>query len=196
MFGLKYGRAGRWSGITFVCSWPLQGTARWVRPREISARLNRPWAAAYVPSRRPSATNSFSARRMASLDRRRPSYARPRRAGGRGSAGSSRARRLRYDAPRFVVILAPVLADFAAIQPWVTVELLTDARFYSLPQREADLVFRIRAFDEPEVVSPRLMRIQYGVYEKAGAAQPFCGGSLSFTTDRDARRRQRAAPRR
>jgi DNA-binding transcriptional LysR family regulator len=76
-----------------------------------------------------------------------------------------------------VVVLAPVLADFAAIQPRVTVELLTDARFYSLPRREADLVFRIRAFDEPEVVSRRLMRIQYGVYVKAGTAHPSAGGA-------------------
>ena len=38
-----------------------------------------------------------------------------------------------------VTVLAPVLAEFAAAQPRVVVELLTDARLYSLPRREAPL---------------------------------------------------------
>src|SRR5882762_1917015 len=46
-------------------------------------------------------------------------------------------------------LLTPVLAEFARLQPRVVVELLTDARLYSLPRREADLVFRITPFDEP-----------------------------------------------
>jgi DNA-binding transcriptional LysR family regulator len=61
-------------------------------------------------------------------------------------------------------LLTPVLAEFVKLQPRVTVELLTDARLYSLPRREADIVFRILPFDEPEVVSRRLMHIAYGVY--------------------------------
>jgi DNA-binding transcriptional LysR family regulator len=61
-------------------------------------------------------------------------------------------------------LLAPVLAEFAMRQPRVVVELLTDARLYSLARREADIVFRIRPFDETEVVSRRLMRVAYGVY--------------------------------
>jgi DNA-binding transcriptional LysR family regulator len=61
-------------------------------------------------------------------------------------------------------LLAPVLAEFATRQPRVVVELLTDARLYSLARREADIVFRIRPFDETEVVSRRLMRVAYGVY--------------------------------
>jgi len=67
-------------------------------------------------------------------------------------------------------MLTPVLAEFARIQPRVVVELLTDPRIYSLPRREADLVFRIAPFDEPEVISRRLMHIPYGVYTKAGSA--------------------------
>ncbi|EKS40195.1 LysR family transcriptional regulator [Afipia clevelandensis] len=63
-------------------------------------------------------------------------------------------------------LLAPVLAEFAAQNPRVITELLTDARFYSLPRREADVVFRIKPFDEPEVISRRLMSIAYGVYRK------------------------------
>ncbi len=61
-------------------------------------------------------------------------------------------------------VLAPVLPRFARLQPRVVVELLTDARFYSLPLREADMAFRIRPFDEPEVISRRLLHIDYGVY--------------------------------
>ncbi|MFN5409301.1 LysR family transcriptional regulator [Bradyrhizobium sp.] len=62
------------------------------------------------------------------------------------------------------LMLAPVLAEFGRLHPRVCVELLTDARLYSLPRREADLVFRIRAFDEPEVISRRLLHIPYAVY--------------------------------
>src|SRR4051812_10925331 len=70
-----------------------------------------------------------------------------------------------------VHMLTPVLAEFATAQPRVTVELLTDARFYSLPRREADMVFRIRPFDEPEVISRRLLHIAYGVYVKSGSEE-------------------------
>ncbi|SDD53126.1 transcriptional regulator, LysR family [Sphingomonas sp. YR710] len=71
-----------------------------------------------------------------------------------------------------VKMVAPVLAEFAQIQPRVVVELLTDPRLYSLPRREADLAFRIMPFDEPEVVSRRLARIEYGVYAKVGSPHP------------------------
>jgi DNA-binding transcriptional LysR family regulator len=66
-----------------------------------------------------------------------------------------------------VHMLTPILAEFAVAQPRVVVELLTDARLYSLPRREADMVFRIRPFDEAEVISRRLMHIDYGVYVKS-----------------------------
>jgi DNA-binding transcriptional LysR family regulator len=65
-------------------------------------------------------------------------------------------------------MLAPVLAEFSRRHPGVCVELLTDARLYSLPRREADLVFRIRPFDEPEVISRRLMHIPYALYAPKG----------------------------
>ncbi|MBV8652304.1 MAG: LysR family transcriptional regulator [Alphaproteobacteria bacterium] len=71
-----------------------------------------------------------------------------------------------------VHVLTPVLAEFAALQPLVVVELLTDARLLSLPRREADMVFRIAPFDETEVISRRLMHIAYGVYMKRGGARP------------------------
>jgi DNA-binding transcriptional LysR family regulator len=74
-----------------------------------------------------------------------------------------------------VHMLAPVIAEFAIAQPTVVVELLTDARLYSLPRREADLVFRIQPFDEPEVIARRLVHISYGKYLKKGLAPPGLG---------------------
>ena len=41
-------------------------------------------------------------------------------------------------------VLTPVLAEFAGAHPGVVVELITSAQHFSLPRREADLVFRIR----------------------------------------------------
>ncbi len=74
-----------------------------------------------------------------------------------------------------VTLLAPVLAEFAAAEPRVVVELLTDQRLYSLARREADLVFRMVPFDEPEVVSRRLMQIRYGLFCKTGTPHPIVG---------------------
>jgi DNA-binding transcriptional LysR family regulator len=74
-----------------------------------------------------------------------------------------------------VTILTPVLADFARLHPGTTVELLTDARFFSLSRREADLAFRIRPFDEPDVVSRKLLQTRYGVYAKTGIEHPIAG---------------------
>lgn len=61
-------------------------------------------------------------------------------------------------------MLAPVLAEFGHANPKVCIELLTDARRYSLPRREADVAFRITPFDEPEVISRRLLHIPYALY--------------------------------
>jgi DNA-binding transcriptional LysR family regulator len=74
-----------------------------------------------------------------------------------------------------VHMLAPVIAEFAIAQPNAVVELLTDARLYSLPRREADLVFCIQPFDEPEVIARRLVHISYGIYQKKGLAPPGLG---------------------
>ena len=63
-----------------------------------------------------------------------------------------------------------VMAEFAELQPRVVVELLTDARLYSLARREADLVFRIQPFDEPDVVARKLTHIRYSAYLKKGMA--------------------------
>jgi DNA-binding transcriptional LysR family regulator len=72
-------------------------------------------------------------------------------------------------------MLAPLLAEFGRRHPLVCVELLTDARLYSLPRREADMVFRIKPFDEPEVISRRLLHIPYALYGPAGSDRPNLG---------------------
>ena len=69
-------------------------------------------------------------------------------------------------------LLSPVLAEFSARHPRVEIELLTDARLYSLPRREADIALRSVPFDEPEVISRRLLRVEYGAYLKVGLRRP------------------------
>jgi len=83
-------------------------------------------------------------------------------------------------------VLTPVFAEFARTQPHVVIELLTDSRLYSLPRREADLAFRITPFREPEVISRRLMHVEYGVYLKSGIRSPRAGdgaGTRLITMD-------------
>ncbi|SFU67312.1 transcriptional regulator, LysR family [Bradyrhizobium arachidis] len=70
------------------------------------------------------------------------------------------------------VMLSPVIAAFGKRHPKVIVELLTDARLYSLPRREADLVFRIKPFSEPEVISRKLLHIPYALYGRKGSKPP------------------------
>ena len=72
-------------------------------------------------------------------------------------------------------VLSPVLAEFAIQQPGITVELITEARFLSLSRREADLAFRIRPFNEPDVISRKLLRVDYGVYACRGIKKPIPG---------------------
>jgi DNA-binding transcriptional LysR family regulator len=72
-------------------------------------------------------------------------------------------------------MLSPVIAEFGKRHPNVVVELLTDARLYSLPRREADIVFRIKPFDEPEAISRKLMHIPYAVYGRKGSKVPRSG---------------------
>jgi DNA-binding transcriptional LysR family regulator len=66
------------------------------------------------------------------------------------------------------VLLTPILAEFGRRHPKVSVELLTDARLYSLPRREADIVFRIAPFNEPEVIARKLIHIPYALYGTEG----------------------------
>ena len=72
-------------------------------------------------------------------------------------------------------VLPPVLAAFQTSNPNVELELLTGTRLFSLAQRDADVVFRIVPFDEPDVVQRRLLDMQYGVYINARSNEPTLG---------------------
>jgi DNA-binding transcriptional LysR family regulator len=61
-------------------------------------------------------------------------------------------------------VLAPAVTTFVAINPLVTVEIVADVRLLSLDRREADLVFRFRAFDAPDVVQRRFTHVRYGLF--------------------------------
>jgi len=77
-------------------------------------------------------------------------------------------------------MLAPVLAEFGERHPNVCVELLSDARLYSLPRREADIAFRIKPFEEPEVISRRLLHVSYAVYARSGAMISLTSGGAGL----------------
>lgn len=80
-----------------------------------------------------------------------------------------------------VHVLTPVFARFLAKHPDVQIELVTDARRYNLARREADLVFRITPFDEPDVVQRKLMHIDYALYGRRDLAQPSLGDGTGQT---------------
>lgn len=74
-----------------------------------------------------------------------------------------------------VHVLAPVIAAFVRQHPRVSVELLTESRLLNLARREADLVFRIQPFDEPDIMQRKLMRMEYGLYCAQDAQPPVLG---------------------
>ncbi|HEV7320141.1 MAG TPA: LysR family transcriptional regulator [Ensifer sp.] len=69
-------------------------------------------------------------------------------------------------------VLTPILARLVADHPRLTIELLTDARIFSLARREADLAFRITPFRESGVVQRKLIRLDYGLYGIPSTADP------------------------
>lgn len=69
-------------------------------------------------------------------------------------------------------ILTPIFAGFLQQHPKVAIELITDARMFSLARREADLAFRIRPFDEAEVVQRKATHVHYRVYRARGSSNP------------------------
>jgi len=81
-----------------------------------------------------------------------------------------------------VHVLAPILADFRRVHPDVIIEVLTDSRLLNLARREADLVFRIKPFTEPEVISRKLLHIPYGLYvaTESDNPSPGTGAGLSM----------------
>jgi len=70
-----------------------------------------------------------------------------------------------------VHMLTPVFAAFVKAHPKIAIELVTDARLFNLARREADLVFRIQPFTEPDVIQRRLMTVAYGLYTAKGRAR-------------------------
>jgi DNA-binding transcriptional LysR family regulator len=72
-------------------------------------------------------------------------------------------------------ILTPVFARFLAKHPAISLELVTDSRLYNLARREADLVFRITPFDEPDVIQRKLMHVDYALYGHVARVPPSCG---------------------
>lgn len=68
-------------------------------------------------------------------------------------------------------LLAPVCSLFTLKHPRIAIELLTDARLYSLARREADLVVRIVPFDEPDIIQRKLMHVPYALYSARDAAE-------------------------
>jgi len=72
-------------------------------------------------------------------------------------------------------ILTPIFSVFTRAHPQVTIELVTDQRLYSLARREADMVFRIRAFEEPEVIQRKLIRMDYALYSPDPDVNPVAG---------------------
>ncbi|SAL42913.1 LysR family transcriptional regulator [Caballeronia peredens] len=80
-----------------------------------------------------------------------------------------------------VHVLTPVFARFLAKHPEVSIELVTDSRRYNLARREADLVFRITPFDEPDVVQRKLMHIDYALYGRRDLAPPSMGDGKGQT---------------
>lgn len=78
-------------------------------------------------------------------------------------------------------VLSPIVADFNRRHPRVTVELLTDARVYSLSRREADIAFRNIPFEEPEAISRRFMTLDYGLYIRSGTKHPEVGDGTGVT---------------
>jgi DNA-binding transcriptional LysR family regulator len=80
-------------------------------------------------------------------------------------------------------VLAPLIGRFKARYPKVTVELITSARLLDLSRREADLVFRITPFTDPDVVSRKFMEIDYALYGAANKTSKEASSGTSARTD-------------
>lgn len=66
-------------------------------------------------------------------------------------------------------VLTRAIAALGVKHPAVVVELITDARLLSLARREADLVFRITPFEEPDIAQRKLLTMPYAAYRAAGS---------------------------
>lgn len=69
-------------------------------------------------------------------------------------------------------VLTRAVASMHRRHPAVTIELVTDARLLSLARREADLVFRIAPFDEPDIAQRKLLHMPYAAFAAAAIDDP------------------------
>ncbi len=101
-------------------------------------------------------------------------------------------------------VLAPIFARFQEAHPHVCIELITEQRLLSLARREADLVFRIRPFDEADVVQRRICTVHYALYgarqlarpvASDGSGTPLVTMDTAFASMPDVRWLQRLLPR-
>ncbi len=101
-------------------------------------------------------------------------------------------------------VLTPVFARFQEKHPRVCIELITESRLLNLARREADVVFRIRPFEEADVVQRRLTTIHYALYgashlqkpraSDGGEGTPLITMDSAFGTMPDVRWLQRVLP--
>lgn len=63
-----------------------------------------------------------------------------------------------------VEVMTPILAAFQEKYPGITLDLLTDARLFSLTKGEADVALRLSAFTQNDVVVRKLAELAIGVY--------------------------------
>ncbi|WP_437962857.1 LysR family transcriptional regulator (plasmid) [Sorangium sp. So ce119] len=63
-----------------------------------------------------------------------------------------------------VRVLGPLLVPFLARHPAISVDLVADARWLSLPRREADIALRPAPFEHHEVFQREVARIGFGLY--------------------------------
>ncbi|WP_438027385.1 LysR family transcriptional regulator [Sorangium sp. So ce233] len=74
--------------------------------------------------------------------------------------------RLRVTASEWLAVrvLGPLLVPFLARHPAISVDLIADARWLSLPRREADVALRPAPFEHHEVFQREVARIGFGLY--------------------------------
>jgi DNA-binding transcriptional LysR family regulator len=68
-----------------------------------------------------------------------------------------------------------MIAEFRKLHPNVSIELITDSRLLNLARREADLAFRIKPFDEPNIIQRKLMHMNYALYGSLSLEIPVAG---------------------
>lgn len=61
-------------------------------------------------------------------------------------------------------VLTPILAELQALQPALSIELITDTRALSLSRREADIALRLAEFEQAETVVRRVGDMAFGLY--------------------------------